>query len=89
MSKADLERVARAMALTEDEDYMEDHARYDMLARAAIEAIRVPSEAMLAVQVYQADLGSGEPHFIGSETKVIRADAAMWTAMIDAILEEG
>lgn len=41
-----VERVARAMALADDEDFVEDAGRYLRRARAAIEAIRQPTQAM-------------------------------------------
>lgn len=40
VSETDVEAVARAIAAAIDEDYMEDHGRYDRQARAAIEAAR-------------------------------------------------
>lgn len=42
-----IERVARAMALADDEDYMEDFQRYDRRARAAIAAMREPNLPMM------------------------------------------
>ena len=36
---AKIERVARAIASADSEDYMEDHARYDARAVAAIDAM--------------------------------------------------
>jgi GTP-sensing pleiotropic transcriptional regulator CodY len=47
MSDELVEIVGRAIAAADQEDYMEDHARYDARARAAIEAMgRYNMEAM-------------------------------------------
>jgi isocitrate lyase len=67
-----VERVARAIAAADQKDYMEDCERYDRHARAAIEAMRAPTEAMV-----DAGLGDQErihPHLV-------------YRAMIDAALK--
>ena len=47
MSESMVERVGRAIANADMEDYMEFFQRYDAMARAAIEALREPTEAMV------------------------------------------
>lgn len=42
-----VETVGRALADAEQEDYMEDCVRYDRQARAAIRAMRVPTDVQL------------------------------------------
>lgn len=42
-----IERVARAIAEAEQEDFMEDYSRYIANARAAIAAMREPTEEMV------------------------------------------
>jgi len=98
MSKADLERVARALAREAGHDpdqplkvlyrapgsnpnfQMYIWQEYEPMARAAIEAIRVPSEAMRKAGWTGWYLGEND--YEGPMPE----DA--WTAMIDEILKE-
>lgn len=69
-----VETVARAIAGADDEDYMEDHARYDRRARAAIAAMRKPTKEMFtAADAEEAVHRPPRPRLT-------------WTAMIDAAL---
>jgi hypothetical protein len=70
-----IERVARAIADANMEDYGELKELHDALARAAIEAMRVPADAMLdaACELY---LASDHDYRI------------IYQAMIDAALRE-
>lgn len=65
-------RVADAMS-----QVLGDEIDFDVLARAAIAAMREPTEAML-------DASYG---LAGSERGDARAEAAVWAAMIDAALK--
>lgn len=69
-----IERVARAIADADMEDYMEFAHRYDAAARAAIEAMREPSEKMVL-----AGKAVEPRHYTFSSS---------YLAMIDAALEE-
>lgn len=71
-----VERMARAMALAEDEDYMESHSRYHRLALAGLGAMR---EYRPVVR---------EKGTIGVVAELRGAPADIWVAFIDAAIAE-
>ena len=76
-----IERVARAIALADDEDYMEDHCRFDKRAKAALAAMREPTEAMI-------NGGVRAPNYLEDQSSK-RGCGNIYRAMIDAALAEG
>ncbi len=78
-----LEQVARAIAAADGEDYMEDCARYDARAKAAIEAMREPTDAM-------CEAGDGTPGGPGfcDEPGDPPSAYEIYQDMIDAALTE-
>lgn len=57
------------------------------VVRAVLEAIKIPDEAMLRVEVPHVYLGDAS--FNGSEITITRLDLEMWQMAIDALISEG
>lgn len=72
-----IERVALAIAAADGEDYMEDYRQFDKWARAAIAAMREPTEAVL-----------GAHQVVPDDTDFRELALENWQRMIDAALEE-
>jgi hypothetical protein len=70
-----LERVAKAISC---DGFVDDGDR--RAARAAVEAMREPTEAMCKAGAHSMDRDYGDDSITADE---------MWSAMIDAILREG
>ena len=71
-----IERVAQAMA---DADDIPGTTHYEGMARAAIEAMREPTKAML-------DAGWEAPADVGLDGLLSESMRSSWCAMIDAAL---
>ena len=69
-----VERVGRAIADADDEDYMEDWRRYDARARAAIMAMRD------YIPVFRDPRDGGKVH------QLVGAPEDIWRTMLDAAL---
>lgn len=78
-----IERVARAIDIKQ----MEGHGVYE-IARAAIEAMREPTEAMLRAGGDEPYLATSGSPLVFAEVRDVVAPENIWQAMIDAALEE-
>lgn len=83
-----IECVARAIAEADQEDYMEDFQRFDKRARAAIEAMREPTEAMIEEGAStRCTIQIGRQAMSGAIGSWPAKDC--WRYMIDAALSNG
>jgi hypothetical protein len=82
MSESILERAARAAADADQEDYDEAPLLFREIARAVLQAIREPSEALIQAGDL-AILALGETRGLG-----IYGSEECWRAMIDAAIAE-
>lgn len=75
------EQVARAIALADGEDYMEDCARYDARAMSAIKAMLNPTAAMIIAAVDEGSKDQCRPAAIRRMDVAILFNAAIIAAL--------